>query len=794
MYVTCNIYGKERYMKMNQISRSLRVCALALALLLCLALPAQALELTRGEAAEIIASAADDYNPGVTASDLIKGHSDGSLELDAKLTRAQLFVMLERAFGGFDAPTGENLRMAIPVDNVTNLPEWAKLQAPTLLSTGIVNGDAGKTITDAELEKMLARVYAYKGTNLKDDFYAAVNKSWLDSSDIPAGLSLNGALYGLALDVNDRVASLITDIADSEQTPGTAQAKIKALYNAVLDTYKTNDGVAPISKYLDAIDSAESVAELIDADILMQNELCTSTLLGFGITSDFSDSDKKMVAFSAFSPILDKTFYLSGTDAQKAAYIDFYTHMLTLAGESDERALADAALAYEAEKVIAAASYDMQEYGDVDKINNIYTFDALQALFPNADLKKVAGSYGVDGADGIDRILVADPGALEAAAKFFDDAYLDTLKVEAKLGLLMTFGATLDPAFTDITFDFTKAYYGIEGKQSPEQIAALYVQSLFDDYLGRAYAEAYFSPEAKADVEEMIGEFIAIYKERIEGLDWLSDTTKAKALSKLDNMKIKVGYPDSWDTYLDYAVITAPEDGGTFFSNYVSILKAAKEHELLHRNDDVDKSAWDMSPCTVNACYSATSNDITFPAAILQSPMYDVNASREENLGAIGYIIAHEITHAFDNNGAKFDENGNAADWWTEEDYAAFSEKCDTVVEWYNGVEAAPGVVCNGVLTLAENVADLGALRCVVEAAKKLDDPDFDKLFRSIARSWQSATTYIMRQYLAIGDVHAPDKLRCNRVLQTLPEFYETYGIKPGDGMWTDPETRALVW
>ena len=260
-------------------------------------------------------------------------------------------------------------------------------------------------------------------------------------------------------------------------------------------------------------------------------------------------------------------------------------------------------------------------------------------------------------------------------------------------------------------------------------------------------------------------------------------------------MKIKVGYPDSWETYLDMPTSRARLRAARSSRTSSPFRRLQKKKHLPSRNTPVDKTDWLMEPFTVNACYSATSNDITFPAAILQKPLYDVNASREENLGGIGYIIAHEITHAFDNNGAKFDENGSAADWWTAEDYAAFRQKCQAVAEWYDGQEAYPGIACSGALTISENVADLGAVevrRC--GRRKKLDHPDLDKLFRAVANTWASTTSRQMREYLAVTDVHAPDKLRCNRVLQTLPEFYTTYGIQPGDGMWTAPETRVSVW
>lgn len=427
----------------------------------------------------------------------------------------------------------------------------------------------------------------------------------------------------------------------------------------------------------------------------------------------------------------------------------------------------------------------------MDKTYNLFTLGELKTLLPNVDLDAVLTASGIENAE---RIMVSDVGALKAAAALYDDAHLALLKTAARLALLQSVATSLNQGFMDAYFDFVLAYYGVDARQSNEQIAAQQVQALLADYLSRAYVDEYFSAKAKADVEEMIGEFIAIYKERILAQDWMSAETKAKAVKKLDTMGVKVGYPDSWESCLDRAEIKSPAEGGSFFSNVIAIQMAMKQDVLAHQNDAPDKSEWIMTPFTVNACCNPSANDITFPAAILQSPLYDVNASREENLGGIGYIIAHEITHAFDNNGAKFDENGSAADWWTAEDYAAFRQKCQAVAEWYDGQEAYPGIACSGVLTISENVADLGAAKCIVAAAKKLDHPDLDKLFRAVANTWASTTSRQMREYLAVTDVHAPDKLRCNRVLQTLPEFYTTYDIQPGDGMWTAPETRVSVW
>lgn len=783
---------------MKYLRKRLAAGASALALALTLVPAALAEEpLTRGQARDLLLAAADDYGTPA-AEDILRGDGTGELHLDRPVTRAEALVMLERAFGGFGAPEGANARMAFPAQTYTDVPAWAREEISGVLTAGFVTGteegllSPEGSVTGEELDTLIRRAYAYKGTNLKDDFYAAVNKDWLDRSVIPAGQMINGALYGLTFEVNDQVAALITDIAAQPQEEGTAEAKIAALYHTVVDAEgREKAGVEPIRKYLDAIDGARTLTDLVEADIALREELGFVTLLSFGLTVDLMDSSRYAVRFGTFEPMLGKDFYAGEDPALTQAYLTFVTKLFTLCGEEETAARAGAQRVYDMEKTVSAASLDPQDMGNVDKIYNLYTLKELQDVFPGVDLERF---YAASGLKSAEQIGVSDVGAMEAAAAYFTDGHLDDLKAMSRMGLILMTCAALNQDFMEAQYEFQAAYYGMEGRQSNEQIAAGQVQSLLSDYLSRAYAEAYFTPEAKADVEEMIAEFIAVYKERIKAQDWMSGETKAMALKKLDAMQVKVGYPDSWETYLDNAEIKGPEEGGTFFSNMISVQKAARDEMLSYQGEGVDKNQWIMAPYTVNACYTASFNDITFPAAILQSPMYDVKASREENLGGIGYVIAHEITHAFDNNGAKFDEKGNAADWWTAEDYAAFQQKCQAVVDWYDGQESAPGILCSGSLTLSENVADLGALRCIVECAGKLEDPDYEALFRTVAGTWASTAPRNTLEYLSAADVHAADKLRVNRALQTVPLFYETFGIREGDGMWTAPEERVSIW
>lgn len=762
------------------------------------ALAAEDGSLTRGEAVAILTEAAQDYNPGVTAGDIAKGDETGALHSDRALTRAEALVMVERAFGGLPAPVGANALNAYPAQDFTDVPAWASAELAGVFDAGIVAGTGegllspGAPVTAAELDTLIRRVYALEGTNLKDDFYAAVNKEWLDSATIPTGQPVNGTLYGLMYKVNDDVAALIQEIVSTDHKQGTGEQKIADLYHNILNWDARNEaGIAPLKPYLDAVDAVETQDDLMDVLKTLNDELSASLMLGFDIFVDLKDSSKYSIAFGTMSPSMTKDFYVNGTQAQTDAYMTYLTTLARLGGAGDDEAARQAESLYQMEKTLAAAMLSPQDQNNVDIIYNVYTLAELQEIFPKVDLDAV---YAMSGLKKESAILVDDVGRMEAVASYFDGTHVSELKDALRLYLLINYGGLLNKEFQAAALDFNEAYMGTQGQQSDEELAAVQVQNLMSGYLEQAYVDKYFSAKAKADVEDMIAEFIDIYKDRIQALDWMSDETKAMAVKKLDSMGVKVGYPDQWDDTLDQVDIKSVADGGSFFDNLVAVSKANRAKTLNYQGTTVDKSKWICPAFTVNAFYNATANDITFPAGILQAPMYDVDAPREQNLGAIGYVIAHEITHAFDNNGAKFDEKGNAADWWTAEDYAAFQAKCDDVVAWYDGQESAPGITCIGALTISENVADLGAAACVTEAAGREKEPDYETLYRAMANTWAFAASRAYQEAVAPQDVHAQDKLRVNRVLQTVDQFYETFGIQEGDGMWVAPEDRVSIW
>ncbi len=779
-----------------------RTFAFSLTLALCIGFHPATLatgsttRLTRGEARDILLSAAADYNPDITAGDILRGYPDGNLQEDDGITRVEALVMLSRAFGSLPAPVGDSARWGSPT-SFSDTPSWALEELSNIFTSGIVTGTDGASlspsqpVTEAQLRLFIQRAYALLATNQKDDFYATVNKEWLDSSIIRPGHTLNSTLYEINYNTDQQVAQLIRDVAASNPAEGTAEDKVKTLYQNILDWDARNTaGIEPIRPYLDAIENAATLEELMAVNHRITRETTLSLLLGYGITQDLSDTDRKVLFFSTLKASLPKEYYNDGNI--KSLFTQYIATLLTLGGERDQQvALANAASYVELESTLAAASMGQEELADINKAYNIYETASLKALFPNVDLDALLEACGLPGQA---TCVITDPGLLKAVAALFTEENLDTLKLAMRIGLLSGFGGLLNREFQDASITFNSALLGSSGSRSDEEQAATAVQSYLSDYLSQTYVEKHFSPEAKENVEKMIDDILSVYADRIAALTWMGEETKTKAIEKLKAITVNVGYPDQWEDPFEGVELRSVAEGGSYYENIIVMSKAVLEQTVEEFEQPVDKSAWQIAPYTVNAYYDATSNSINFPAGILQAPLYDVNADYTENLAGIGYVIAHEITHAFDNIGAQFDAEGNQNNWWTESDYAAFQALCQKVIAFYDGVEVIPGVTCNGALTLGENVADMGALACITQIEAQEAQPDYETLYKTVARIWRSTTSREMRAHLASVDTHAPDKLRVNRALQSLDQFYTAFDIQAGDGMYVAPEERVQVW
>lgn len=467
---------------MHWLKRSAAACLAVLLLLtslpMALAAPSDQ-PLTRGETASILLDAAKDYNKNVTYQDILKGYPNGDLDESGSVTRAQALVMLQRAFGGLPAPKGDNARSGYPAASFTDVPSWAKAELKPVFDAGIVAGTSPTTfspdlnITGAQLDLFLRRTYALEGTNLKDDFYATVNKSVLDKSVIAPGTIGWSAFTQVGEKVDAEVAGIIQELVKTGgQTAG--EKKLVALYQNILNINARNQaGITPIQPYLTAIDQAQSIGELMAASDKLYQDTGVSLLMGFSLTIDNKDSNHYLLQFGALSPLLGQTGYEGATDAQKSAYLTYVRTLLSLVGQSEADAAAQADALWAADAKLAAASYSNQELGDVDKTYNLYTMAQLKALFPDVDLDQMFQRTGLTQTN---QILVMDPGCLQACAELFDAAKtpnaLELLKAYARLNLANGLGGLLNQEFTDASNAFNLAYFGQDLSAPLEDTAA----------------------------------------------------------------------------------------------------------------------------------------------------------------------------------------------------------------------------------------------------------------------------------------------------------------------------------
>lgn len=749
---------------------------------------------TRGEVCAQLLNAADDYSPQIVKSDIIKGYGDGELHEQQYITRAECFVMVSRAFGELPMPVGDNLRIIADTPSFTGVPDWAAKDIDNLANAGIIigteSGDllANELVTEEHVTTMIQRIFRHLGTNLKDDFYNTVNKDYLDKSQIKPGMSGTGALYDILNSNDECITDIIDTIVGGTHAKGTREQKIAEYYGSVLDMQARNDeGFKPIAGYLDKIDAVSSMQELNAIHTEMTGELCFSGFFDTAIDVNPDDAENYILWFGCYTPSLEKAVYEDASSSYALAYKKYIAALLALVEDSAPSENANAV--FEAESALAQVMFNPEDYYDVDKYNNHFSIGELQGMTTEADIQEIirAAGFAVP-----DEIIVMDVPLTKAVFEYYKAENLDTLKTMLKVRLIRSFASKLSGSFLDIINEYYENYYGISGEKTEKENAVDATKSCMSDYIGQIYVEKYFSAEAKDDVENMVKDFIDVFKARVQKLDWMSDETKEMAIKKLSTMTYKIGYPDRWPDYMDDVEIKSFKDGGSYFANDVAAAKALRRRNNLRQGGPVDKSEWFMSAFEVNAYYNPFSNEIVFPAGILQGTFYDINAPREANLGATGTVIAHEITHAFDDGGSKYNEKGNAVNWWTQEDHAKFKELCQSVIDAYDGYEVAPGFSINGTQTLSENIADLGGMACALEIMKTLDEPDYKTFFEAYASAWVTSYSREYMEYIGRSDVHACAMARVNKVVSNFDEFYETYGITEKDGMY-EP-VRVSIW
>ena len=496
-------------------------CVIVAAVLLTNSAFASDMYATRGETADMLLNAADDYNLGILRSDIIKGYGgDGELHEDWNINRAEALVMLSRAFGTFPELTGHNKRVALTSGDFTDIPDWAKSELQPVLDAGIAAGTADGVfspyddVTKEQLELFIKRAYALFGTNEKDDFYAAVNKDALNTLELKPGRTIAGTLYDLQDSSMEEVNEIIKEAIEKGGEKGSKEQKIADFYKNILDKESRNKiGISPIKPYLEKIDAVKNAKELAAVQSELTKELCLVPFAAFSITTDFKDNTKYIMYFKTAEPYLTKDFYLNGTDEQKASYLKYLKIVSALGGEN----ISDTQIEdfYNFEKRLAEKMPNPEDKNNVDKFYNIYTFDEIQALFPSFDFNDVLKSLGLTKED---KILVMDEDLVKEFAKCFTDDNIEVLKNWAKFSVLLGYGGALNTEFIDAANIFNQEFLGISGEYSDEERAAVNVAGTMPDYIGEIYAEKYFTEEAKQNVLKMVEDIVSVYKERIENL------------------------------------------------------------------------------------------------------------------------------------------------------------------------------------------------------------------------------------------------------------------------------------
>ena len=511
----------------------------------------------------------------------------------------------------------------------------------------------------------------------------------------------------------------------------------------------------------------------------------------FDVEVDMKDTNKHCLMMFGPSTILPDTTMYNPENPNKQMLLDMWKNIalqvlsFTDLSEEDRTLYVNDALEFDA--VIATLVKSSEEWSEYTKMYNPFRISRVNGFIKPLNLrstfKKLFGYIP-------EEIIVADPRFLKGFRTLFNQETFSKYIHWAYINYIFENGQFLSEDLRNLTGAFSRAMSGIAKPAEPVKNAYQLASGVFSQPVGQYYAKKYFGEVARKDVTEMVQEIIEAYKERIAQNDILCPETKEKAILKLSTMKLKMGYPDKIDDIYDKFFVN-PRD--SLFKNLLGIFKVRLLDGIDKLNKPVDKTRWLMPGHMVNACYDPTNNDITFPAAILQAPFYSVKQSRSANLGGIGAVIGHEISHAFDNNGAKCDENGNLNNWWTKEDFKKFNKKIKAMVAQFDGIELPFGKV-NGNLIVSENIADNGGMAVTLHVMKKTPNANYVEYFTNWARIWCQKATEQYSALLLTVDVHGPVILRANIPPRNFPEWYEAFDVKPTDEMYIAPSKRIVIW
>ena len=663
----------------------------------------------------------------------------------------------------------------------------------TMLAAGLATGSCNRQ----QAPKGIDVSHLDTSVNPGDDFYDYACGGWMKANPLKPEYSRFGTFDQLGENNREQVRELVLGLAAQKAEAGTNAHKIGDLYAMGMDSVRLNEqGFEPLKADLEVIAATprEKIVEL------MATMPGLDVFFGTGVMADLKDSNVNTMYWGQGGLGLgDRDYYTDQTERAeqvRAAYRTYLTTLATLIGYDEARAkeFTDNVMAIETE--LASKQMTRTEQRNIAACYNPTTVAELAKKYPNIDLKNYFGLQKLD----VDTIVVEQPAYLAAVSEALAKQPEQVLRDYMTASYVGSAASYLSDDFINANFALNQAISGVE-KQQPRWKRALAVpNSILGEALGQLYVEKYFPASSKEKMLALVGNLQTALGEHIDNLTWMSDSTKARAHEKLNAFTVKIGYPDEWR---DYSELTIDPE----LSYWKNVQNAILFNQAYNNNDygkPVDRARWQMSPQTVNAYYNPTTNEICFPAGILQAPFFDPEADDAVNYGAIGVVIGHEMTHGFDDQGRQFDKDGNFSDWWTAADAEAFNALADKLVAQFDSIEVAPGTKANGRLTLGENIADQGGLRVAYTAYKKaLGDSEGEviegftpdqRFYLAYSNVWAGNIRDAEILSRTTSDPHSLGRWRVNATLRNIAPFYEAFGITEGQPMFMPEAERVVIW
>ncbi len=636
-----------------------------------------------------------------------------------------------------------------------------------------------------------------------DDFFRYAAGNWMKTHPLDAEHTENGAFTDLYEESQKRIQGLILEYAKAPQAKGSLGQKIGSLYNLMMDSVRLNkEGYDPIKPVLARINAIKTRAEYQVVTAQLDLKGASTQMFGVGVDADQKDANNNIVSVGQGGIGLGSRDYYLNDDEQtqkvREAYKAYLKKFFELVGYDEATAEKKMQAVMAIETRIAKASYSRVELRDIDKNYHKMTYAQLCSDFPGIDWGNTFLQQGFPAFDYVD---VGQPEPIHEVEKILAEVPLDDLKSYAEAKVIAGASSQLSDDFRAVAFQLGSVLSGVKQDRPRWKRGVSLVSSVLGEAIGKMYVEKYFPESSKKRMLELVHNLQKALAQRIDESTWMSKQTKEQAKDKLENFIIKIGYPDMWKDYSGLEV----SDSLSLYENLANITKFMTLDELKRKvNKPVDKTEWGMTPQTINAYYNPTTNEICFPAAILQPPFFDPNADDAMNYGAIGGVIGHEMSHGFDDQGSQFDKYGNQHDWWTPADKKNFQARTKILEEHFSSLDAVPGKKINGKLTLGENIGDNGGINIAYRAlqnamkTEKLGIKDGftpeQRFFLAWARVWACNARPEYIQYIVTVDPHSPNEARVNGALPMVDEWYKAFGIKKGDKLFVPKNKRAHIW